>query len=100
MIGLRFLYSAIPLKALHQCIKLPSILLEISSRQKCDGRMDGQTDGQKDKAATICSPFGEHKNNPKTSQHYNNIKYSLSSIGRHVSPNDNFTRKDVPFGAV
>ena len=37
-------------------IKLPSILLEICSRQKCDERTGGQTD----KAATICSPFGEH----------------------------------------
>ena len=35
-------------------IKLPSILLEICSGQKCDG--------QTDKAATRYSPLGEHKN--------------------------------------
>ena len=37
-------------------IKLPSILLEICSGQKCDG----QTLGRSDKAATILSPFGGH----------------------------------------
>ena len=26
-----------------------------------DGRTDGRTGGLTDKAATICSPFGEHK---------------------------------------
>ena len=34
------------------------MLLEICSGQKCDGRTVRRTD----KAATICSPFGEHKN--------------------------------------
>lgn len=27
-----------------------------------DGRTERRTDGQMDKASTICSPFGEHKN--------------------------------------
>ena len=40
-------------------IKLPSILLEICSRQNV---VDGRTVRRMDKAATICSPFGEHKN--------------------------------------
>ena len=55
MTGLWFLHSAIPLMALYQCIKkkLPSILLEICSGQKREGRTD--------RAATICSRFGEHK---------------------------------------
>ena len=42
------------------------ILLEICSGLKCDGQMDGKINGRTvrwtDKAATICSPFGEHKN--------------------------------------
>ena len=38
-------------------VSLSSILLEICSGQNCDGRTVRRTD----KAATICSPFGEHK---------------------------------------
>ena len=46
-----------PLPVYQVSFKLSSILLEICSGQKCDRRTDGRTD----KAATICSPFGEHK---------------------------------------
>ena len=49
-IGLWFLHSAFPLKALSESsfIKLPSKLLEICSGQKCDGPTDGQMDGRTD----------------------------------------------------
>ena len=30
----------------YSFIKLPSVRLEICSRQKCDGRTDGRSDGQ------------------------------------------------------
>ena len=34
---------------------------EMASNGRIDGRIDGRTDGRTNEAATICSPFGEHK---------------------------------------
>ena len=62
-------FSSWPSISVSSFIKLPSILLEICSRQKCNGWTDEQTDTQTDKAATICSPFGEHKNEETQSCH-------------------------------
>ena len=55
-------FSAWPSIIVSSFIKVPSILLEICRGQNCDGHPDGWTDRRTDKAATICSPFGEHKN--------------------------------------
>ena len=58
-------FSSWPSISVSGFIKLPSILLEICSGQKCDRQTDGLADRlmdhQTDKAATICSAFGEHK---------------------------------------
>jgi hypothetical protein len=43
---------------------------------KNSGQTDRWTDGRTDKAATICSPFGEHK----YIQHW--IRWALAPIGR------------------
>ena len=37
--------------------------VEMAADRRTDGRMDGQTDRWTDRAATICSPFWERKNN-------------------------------------